>query len=135
MKTLFSSLFLFPLCMTAFSQEWGKIESNDLFSIYIAEVEHKSPSDGIHHQRFIFKYENHTPETIELHFNREVQYGDVVTTQEQDFQVTIPGNGSTEYDAAKQYDKVYYLFKRDNEGLIKRSLNDFKITNLRINQK
>lgn len=135
MKIKLLSLFLFPVCTAGFSQEWKTIESNDLISVHAAEMEHKSPSDGIHHQRLVFRYENHTSDPVELRFNREVQYDNTTLKQEQDFVITIPGNGSLQYDAAKQYDKTYYIFKKDHEGVIKRSLQDYKITNLRINRK
>lgn len=133
MKTLSTSLFLSVFCFSSFCQDWQIVETNEQFSISVADTEHKSPSDGIHHQRLIFKYENHTSAPIELQFNRQVKYADAVTTQEQDFVVTIPVEGTVQYDASKLYDKTYYIFKKDHDNIIKRSLQDFQIINLRIN--
>lgn len=133
MKSLLTSLFLSGFCVGGFCQDWQTVETNEHYSISIAEIEYKSPADGINHQRFIFKYENYTSSPIELHFNREVKYANVVTTQEQDYVVAIPSNAVVQYDETTNRNKAYYIYKKDNENFIPQSLQDFKIINLRIN--
>lgn len=133
MKLFFILLFLITSSLNGYCQDWKSTETNDIFSISVAEIEHNKPSDGINHQRLIFKYENHTDKTISLSFKREVKYSDQTITQEQDFEITIPANSSLQYDKSADYNRLYYLFKKDNDDIIKQSLSDFKIINLRIN--
>jgi hypothetical protein len=120
----------FSLC--SYGQNWKTIESTDQYSLSVAEVEYDSASDGIHHQRIVFKYENYSNTPLELSFNREVQYGEIATTQEQTFKVSIPAKAVVEYGDATKYDKTYYIFKKDYKGTIKKELKDFKITNLSV---
>lgn len=131
MKIYLTLLAVSCFCFSSFSQNWTAIESNDQYSLLVSEIDYKSLSDGIHHQRIVFKYENHSNSPIELSFNREVQYDENLVPQEQNFVVSIPANGVAEYSDATKYDKTYYIFKKDHKGTIKKSLKDFKITNLR----
>lgn len=133
MKTLLLP-FAFFLVISSFAQSWQKIEENSHFSIFVSELEYRNSSDGIDHHRFVFKYENHTNEPLTIYFNRELQYDNgTAFSQEQDFTVTIPAKGVSEYSDSTIYDKTYYIFKKDNNHLIQQSLLDFKILNLRIN--
>ncbi len=132
MKLLLTLMTSSVISLGTFAQDWSSVFSGAEISVYVAEIEYKNPSDGIHHQRLIFKYENHTSQPVELHFNREVNYG-TVTTQEREFTLQIPENSSVVYDDKKKHDQTFYLFKKDNEGFISKILKDFKIINIRIN--
>ncbi|MBC9810856.1 hypothetical protein H9Y05_00060 [Crocinitomicaceae bacterium CZZ-1] len=132
MKLVLTLLSLSVFGLDGYCQDWQAITSNEQISVYVAEIKHDNPADDISHQRFIFKYENHTTAPVELHFNREVKYGETTLTQEEDFVVAIPANGEMQYDDSKKNDKTYYLFKKDNKGFIKKSLQDFSIINLTI---
>ena len=135
MRTLTTTIMALVLCFSGFCQDWTALESNETFSIYFAKVEHDSPSDGIRHERIVFRYENQTNQELVLRFNRELIYAPNAETivQEQDFEVVIPANTSLSYDASQSYDKTYYVFSKDLKGTIKRSLMDFKLTNLQVN--
>lgn len=133
MKPLLTFLSVSVFYIGGFCQDWQAIEKNDQFSVSASEIEYKSPSDGVHHQRIVFRYENHTSHPLELSFNREVTYGDAVTNDEQNFVVNIPARGIVEYDKSKTHDKTYYIFKKDYENFIKQSLKDYRIINLRAN--
>lgn len=132
MKLLLTSIFLSFFSLGAFSQDWIPVEQNEQYSIYVAEIEYKSTSDGTHHQRLVFKYQNHTSKPIQLSFNREVKYDGQYIQQDRDYTIELSADSSVQYDESKAYDKLYYLFKKDHKGFIKQSLEDFKITNLRM---
>lgn len=128
---LLASLFL---GYTGYSQEnWTTVEENEHYSVSSKEITYKNESDGINHQRIVFRYENRTSTPILLKFNREVTYDGQVQLQEQEFSVSLSSASIVEYDESKKYDKTYYLFKRDNNKTISKSLDNFKITHLRIN--
>ena len=134
MKLLLLSLMATTvISLGAFSQDWNSVIEETNFSVYVAEIEYRNPADGIHHQRLVFKYQNHTAQPLELSFNREVNFGGATITQERNFSVLIPGNGSVAYDEARQHDQTFYLFKKDHEGFISKHLRDFKIINIRTN--
>lgn len=132
MKLLLTSIFLSFFSLSALCQDWKAIEQNEQYSIYVAEFEYKNESDGIHHQRLVFKYQNHTMKPIQISFNREVKYDGQYVTQDRNFIVELSANSYVQYDESKAYDKLYYLFKNDQKGFIKQSLEDFRITNLRM---
>lgn len=132
MKLLLTSIFLSFFSLGAFSQDWNVVEQNEQYSIYVAEIDYNSPSDGIHHQRLIFRYQNHTMKSIQLSFNREVKYDGQYIKQDRNFVVELSADSYVQYDESKAYDKLYYIFKKDQQGFIKQSLEDFKITNLRM---
>lgn len=134
MKTSILTIVIVFLGYLGYTQEnWTIVEENEQFSISAKEIEYKNASDGIHHRRIVFRYENHTAHSIVLHFNREVTYDGHSKLQEQDFVVSLSASGIMEYDESKKYDKTYYLFKKDNNNTIKKSLDHFKIIHLRIN--
>lgn len=134
MKTSILTIVIICLGYVGYSQKsWAVIEKNEQFSISVTEIEYKNESDGINHQRLVFRYENYTSAPIILNFNREVMYLNQSIRQDPDFTISIPASSVIEYDESKKYDKTYYIFKKDNNNTIKKSLSDFKIINLRIN--
>lgn len=126
---LITTLLLIFISHLGFSQEWRLIESNENIKIFSSELKFKDLKNGMDHQRLIFKYENLTDQPVDLSFKREVNYGDVTSVQERDFSLTIPAHSILEYDDSKMYDQTYYLFSKDNQGFIKKSLKEFKIIN------
>lgn len=132
MKLLLTSIFISFLSLGVFSQDWNVVEQNEQYSIYVAEIEYKNSSDGHHHDRLVFRYQNHTVKPIQLNFNREVKYNGQYIKQDRDFVIDVPADSYVQYDESKAYDKLYYIFKKDHKGFIKQSLEDFKITNLRM---
>lgn len=133
MKLLLTLMTTLVISLGVFAQDWKPVVSEVNFSVYVAEIDYKNPSDGIYHQRLIFKYENHTSQPLELHFNREVNYDGTKIIQERVYTLLIPENSSIAYDDAKKHDQTFYLFKKDNEGFISKMLKDFKIINIRTN--
>ena len=131
MKQLLTTLFTLTLCFSAFSQEWETVISNDQVTISAKEINHQRIADDIDHQIIIFKYENHTSSPIQLTFNRELNYGGEILHGDHGFTVTLPANGEVQYDDSKANDQTYYLYKKDNKGYIKKSLDNFEITNLK----
>jgi hypothetical protein len=132
MKLLLTSVFLSFFTLGAFCQDWNLVEQNEQYSIYVAELDYNSQADGIHHQRLIFRYQNHTMSPIQISFNREVKYNGQYITQDRDFVVELSADSYVQYDESKAYDKLYYVFKKDHKGFITQSLEDFRITNLRM---
>lgn len=134
MKILISTLFTLVCAHLSFSQDWSVVEKNDFFSISVDEITYENLTDGINHQRLIFKYENHSDKPITLTFNRELFFSESdKVIQEQTFSISIPANSTVEYGDIN-LDKTFYLFKTDNLKFIKKSLIDFKLINLRLNE-
>lgn len=132
MKSIATTIAALVLCLFCYGQDWTTLKTNETFSIYVAKVDYDSPSDGIRHERVVFRYENHTTEPITLSFQRKVAYAPqaVSQTQEQHFEVFIPAGSSLGYEAETAHDKTFYLFSKDVKGTIKRALIDFELTNL-----
>lgn len=115
-----------------FSQNWSEVIKNDALTITVKEIHHQDVTNGMDHQRWVFKYENHTPFPIRVVFNRELVYNGKPYLQDETFSVEIPANGVVEYDQSHNKDKTYYIFKSDNNNWIKDSLDTFKIINFNI---
>ena len=52
-------------------------------------------------------------------------YNDKKFLQDETFSIQIPANGMVEYNESKNNDKSFYIFKTDNNGWIKDSLDTF----------
>ena len=107
------------------SQDWQEIKTNDSVKISVKEIHYQNLTNDIDHQRFVFKYENLTSSPLEINFNRELIYNDKKFLQDETFSIQIPANGMVEYNESKNNDKSFYIFKTDNNGWIKDSLDTF----------
>ena len=118
--------------MSAFSQDWIESFKDESVSIEISKITHESPSDGISHERLIFKYVNLTENNLEINYSRKVAYDgqDLPNSQEREFQITVPSHGFIEYDDSKNHNKLFYQFISDNKGTISKKLTGFEITNI-----
>lgn len=131
MKSILLTTFLFLLSFSSFSQNWQEVKKNNAVTISVKEIHYQNKTDDIDHQRLVFKYENTTSSPIEIHFNRELTYNGKTLTQDQDFSINIPANGTVQYDDSKSNDKTYYIFKKDNKGWIKGTLDTYTIIHLK----
>lgn len=130
MKSTLILISLLLLSYTGFSQEWKDVKTTDAVIISVKEIHYQDVKNDIDHQRLVFKYKNTTSSPIEIHFNRELNYNGKTYPQEEDFSINIPANGTLQYNDSKNNNKTYYIFKKDNNGWIKRSLDNYKIINL-----
>lgn len=135
MKTIALLCFLLGAGFYSKAQEWQTYVQKDGVLIQYRLQELQDVSSSIHHQRIVFRYENTTSENITLHFSRTVTYSESTDAapQEKDYEITIPANSSMEYSTQNEHDKTFYIFAKDQENLIQRSLINFEITNLTIN--
>ena len=131
MKQSLTFLFTLMLCSWGFSQSWETVSSNEQVSIYAKEVHHQRVADDIDHQIIIFKYENHTSSPVQITFNRDLNYGGHIYYGDNAFTVSIPANAVVQYDESKAHDNNFFIYKKDNKGYIKESLDNFKVTNLK----
>lgn len=131
MKTL-SVLLVSMMQMVAFSQEWIESYKDESISIEFSKTIFESPSDGINHERFIFRYTNFTNQNLNLKFNRKVVYDgiELPASDERSFEVNLPAKSTTSYTEQEKYNKVFYLFVSDINGIIKKKLTDFEIINI-----
>jgi uncharacterized membrane protein len=134
MKTILILTAFSLYSFVGLSQNWKEVKSTDTVKISVKEIHYQNVTNDIDHQRLIFKYENLTSTPIELHFNRELIYNNKKSSQEEDFSIQIPANGSLEYNELENNTKSYYIFKKDNNGWIKRILDNYSIIHLKVNQ-
>lgn len=115
----------------SYSQEWNTYFSDNNLEIQFALFHYEDVSHGKDHQRVIFKYVNLTNHEVNVEFDRKVSYDgqELGDSPERHFNVTIPANGSVQYDNTHK-SKTYYLFSKDNNGMIKRSLSSFDFDNI-----
>lgn len=132
MKLFLLTITLSVFSYTGFSQDWQEIMTTDSLTISVKEIQYQDLTNDINHQRWVFKYKNLSSSSIEIHFNRELIYDGKQYIQDEQFSIEIPANGVLEYDDSRKKNKVYYIFKKDNNGWIKESLDTFKFINLNI---
>ncbi len=129
---LITTLGAIILHCVVISQEWTTFQTNEYISIEYARIDHVSKSDGIHHQRIIFKYTNLTDSDLELSFQRLLTYnaknGELL--QEKTYSVSLPAQGSVQYNQTNSTDKTFYIFYKDLGGTIKSNLANFEIVHL-----
>lgn len=129
---IITTLSVILLHCFVFSQEWTSLQSDENLSINFSKINYESKSDGINHERIVFQYQNLTNSDLTISFQRSVSYDGKTQLQEKTFQITIPANGSIEYNEANAKDKTFYVFAKDLKGTIKRSLSNFEFTNIQI---
>jgi len=131
MKKL-SILLALIMQTVAFSQDWVESYKDQSVSIEFSKITYESPSDGINHERLIFRYTNLTAENFTLSFDRKIAYNGVELplSDERAFALSIPANTYVEYTEAEKNNKLFYLFVSDNKGTITKKLSDFKFINI-----
>ncbi len=134
MKSILILIILSLYSYTGFSQSWQEVKTTDSVKIFVKEIHYQNVTNDIDHQRLVFKYENLTSSPIEIQFNRELIYNNKKSSQEEDFSIQIPANGILEYNESENNTKSYYIFKKDNNGWIKRILDSYSIIHLKVNQ-
>ncbi len=136
MKILFL-LLASAMQTVAWSQNWIDSYSDESVSIQHTKINYVSASDGIHHERIIFKYVNRTDEDIQLSFDRKVSYNleELAESPERTFEVLIPANTTMTYGDDKKHDKTFYIFSADMKGTIKQKLSGFEVINVEYKQK
>ena len=128
MKTLLLSTFLM-IQVFAFSQEWTPFYSNDTISIEYAETIY---NDAVHnhiHERIIFRYTNLTSEEVTFSFERLLAYDGVEfpSSPERIFKLKLGPNEVKGYNDEVIHDKLYYIFRKDVNDMIKSKLSFFDI--------
>lgn len=120
----------------AWSQGWVESYKDNSVSIEYSKITHLSQSDGINHERFIFKYSNLTNEELSIEFDRKIAYNGVElsSSPERKYSITIPANSILEYSDDEKFNKLCYIFVSDNKGTIKSRLSGFEITNIEIKE-
>lgn len=133
MKIL-SILLATTLQFGAWSQDWMESYKDASISIEYSKITYDSPSDGINHERLIFKYENFTNQEVTIDFSRKVAYDGVElsNSQERTFSIVLPANSTLKYSDEVTHNKLYYVFVSDNKGTIKKKLSGFEILNIEI---
>ncbi|HLW30573.1 MAG TPA: hypothetical protein VKX29_06920 [Brumimicrobium sp.] len=106
--------------------------------IYIGEGTFEKSSNNTQHVRYFFKFQNTTSKDILLKFNKELYYDGVCykcesNSDEQQYSVLVKANSIASYEE-HPYDKVYSIFVKDNNNLIKKKLTDFKLKNIKISK-
>lgn len=132
MKSILIIITLTLLSFIGFSQNWQEVKITDSVKISVREIHYQNVANDIDHQRFVFKYENTTSSPIEIHFNRELIYNGKNYLQEEDLVITIPANETLQYDDLENNNKSYYIFKKDNGGWIKETLDNYTIINFKV---
>ena len=131
MKTL---LILLATTMqtVAWSQNWVDSYNDESITIKHTKIDYESTSDGIHHERIVFSYSNHTNQDIQLSFDRKMAYNqeELPNSPERSFEVIIPANSTIAFGDDNKYDKTYYIFSKDLKGTIKRQLSSFELINV-----
>jgi len=118
-----------------FSQEWKLLTSNEELAIFVAEIRYADQTKDFDHQRFIFRYENHSSQSIQITFNRELIYDDQLqVSHDVPLYLEIPPQSTVEYDKTQQNNKLFYLFKEDNKGYIPQKLVSFQIIDLKLSK-
>ena len=133
MKTLII-LLATTVQFCAWSQDWVESYKDDTFSIEYSKITHESPSDGINHERLIFKYSNLTNEDLSIDFVRRIAYDGVElsNSSERKYSINIPANSILGYSENEKYNKLYYIFVSDNKKTIKKRLSGFEFINIEI---
>lgn len=132
MKSILFSISFAVISFSGFSQDWQNVSSNDSLTIFAKEIHYQKTSDDIDHQRIVFKYKNNTNKPIEISFQRDLFYNGEKHPQDKEFFLNIPANDVMQYKEERNRDKTFYIFKKDNNGWIKKKLSNYYITHLKV---
>ncbi|MBL1280930.1 MAG: hypothetical protein COA33_011690 [Fluviicola sp.] len=128
MKTLLFSCFVL-LQFSIFAQDWATYFSDDKLTIDVAKVIYKDKTHGLEHERIVFRYVNKTPQEIHFSFSRIHSYDgiELQSSPEREFEITLLPNETRGYSKSVEKNKLYYIFKKDNNDFIKRKLSSFDV--------
>lgn len=131
MKTLLLSTFLM-IQLFAFSQEWTTFYTDNVLSIEYAKKTFNDPVHNHIHERIVFRYTNLTSEQVHFSYDRMLSYDGVELPQspERHFELILSPNEIKSYNEAVMHDKLYYIFHKDVNGMIKSKLSFFDIINI-----
>lgn len=135
MKSLANLWVVFVLLFSSFSygQNWQAYYETPELKIEIAEWNWSDSKYGKDHERFIFKYTNLTNSQLSLSFQRKlVINGDKELLQEKTYILDLKPGEELSY-FSHENDKTFYLFRKDNKGLIEDVLTDFELRNFNTN--
>ncbi|MCK6648555.1 MAG: hypothetical protein L6Q66_02760 [Bacteroidia bacterium] len=128
-------LSVFNLCKIehAPSTEW-KIEYIDSeIKIESALLIIDDQTNGIKHERVIFRYSNLSSKKINVSFSRRMYYDGKCmgcdNNLDKKMTITLDPSEVIEY-TEKNKDKVFYLFSRDLNNTISKKLDSFQITSI-----
>jgi hypothetical protein len=125
---------LFAVVSNAYGQNWQPYFENPEVRIEISEYNWKDLKFGKDHERFIFRYTNLTDENIQISFQRRLVFnGENEVFQEVEYKIDLAPKEERSYFSDEQ-DKTYYLFRKDNHGMIKQVLTDFELRNFKISR-
>lgn len=119
------------------AQEWVNYYGNDKISVDVAVINYNNLNDGINHERIVFKFQNHSAEKITFSFLRKTSYaqdGSLSPNQDQSYSIVLEPNEIEQYDTENNRNKLFYIFKSDLNGTIKRSLSNFELSNFQTIQ-
>lgn len=131
MRTLLISAFVIFALNLAHAQQWSTYFEDQNLKIEIAEWQYDNPKYGKHHKRLIFRYINLTQDTLSISCSKRIAYDNVelADSPERIISLTLdPGQVQAYSD--EQRDKRFYIFVSDADGMIKRKLTDFELTNI-----
>lgn len=136
MKALSIFLLVLSVSLKIQAQEWNNYYDSDSLAIHFRLEEINDPTQGIHHKRIVFQYVNKTAAELTVSFNRVLTYSDTNEPNVQDkrYVIVLPANTTYEYDPNKTRDKSYYIFAQDVKGTIKKTLVDFQLMNVKLNE-
>ena len=137
---LFSSAFLatnlyrLPQQQLESKQEsiWKTEYKDDFILIQSKIIVYESLSDGIKHERIVFKYTNFTKQSLTISFNRNLFYNGKCYGCEQPerkYTVQLTALETKEY-SDKNKNQEYFIFSKDLQGFITNTLDTFHIVNL-----
>ena len=129
---IFISLLMLLGTFVSFSQDWQTYFSDAKTEIQFAVIDHETPSHNRNHQRIVFKYINKTSELLTINFDRPISYDgeELLNSPERNFTITLEPNSESSFDAEINISKLFYIFSKDHNNVIKRKLTSFDITNL-----
>ncbi len=131
MKLLLISCFLL-LQWNVYSQDWGTYYSDDNLTIEVAKVTYEDKSHNQVHERIVLKYTNKTNQELSVSLTRIHAYdgAELQVSPEREFSITLTANETKGYSDETEKNKLFYIFKKDMNNIIKRKLSSFDIANI-----
>ncbi len=135
MKLLTTTLtvsFILLVSVAVRAQDWVKYLEKPDVAIEIAEWNAIDKRIDKNHDLIVFKYTNLSDRQLVLKFNREQDYSNSGTSNsDNEFVLVLEPHQTVSYfDDSRN--KMFYIFKKDNNGWIKDVLTDFRLTDLTI---
>lgn len=135
MKNLLLLTTVLLCCTSSFCQDveiesFDVIFENELVKVSLSEGKYIEKSRNLSHSRYFLQYENLSNEEVEITLLKELHYGEKCygcdNNEESYRKIVIPPNSILTYDQENK-SKDFYFFIKDDNGLIKSQLTDFKI--------